>query len=96
MTTPFSFHRVRAGLFTRNTPIILLPGTVISRPTGPTIVLCVRGIVVISLLFAPHRGLLQRRLKQWANRRQLHIDAVREILDAPARQVVGDEAQMRV
>jgi manganese/zinc/iron transport system permease protein len=40
--------------------------------TGPTIVLVVSSFVVISLLFAPNRGLLWRWLHQRRNRRRLH------------------------
>jgi manganese/zinc/iron transport system permease protein len=44
--------------------------------TGPTIVLSISAIVVASLLFAPHRGLLWRWLQAWRNRRTLQLEAV--------------------
>jgi manganese/zinc/iron transport system permease protein len=44
--------------------------------TGPTIVLCVAGIVIFSLLLAPNRGLLWARLRHARNRRRLRTDAV--------------------
>lgn len=39
----------------------LLSSTTANLPTGPTIVLCVGVVVVVSLLLAPHRGLAWRR-----------------------------------
>ena len=45
-------------------------------PTGPTIVLCISSIVLISLLFAPNRGLVYNRLRGWRQRRNLAIDSV--------------------
>lgn len=42
-------------------------------PTGPTIVLIVSAIVLVSLLFAPHRGLVWRRLRELQNRRRLVV-----------------------
>jgi manganese/zinc/iron transport system permease protein len=40
--------------------------------TGPTIVLVVSSFVVVSLLFAPNRGLLWKWLRHQRNRRRLH------------------------
>ncbi|MDX1547008.1 MAG: metal ABC transporter permease, partial [Rhodothermales bacterium] len=40
----------------------LASSTTANLPTGPTIVLCVTVFVVVSLLFAPHRGLVWREL----------------------------------
>jgi manganese/zinc/iron transport system permease protein len=56
-------------------------GTVISGlgeglSTGPVIVLCISVIVVVSLLFAPNRGLLWNWLAQQRNRRQLQTEQV--------------------
>lgn len=53
-------------------------GTVISAmargmSTGPTIVLCVSGIVLFSLVFAPHRGLVWGWFQQWRNRQRLRL-----------------------
>lgn len=45
-------------------------------PTGPTIVLVISGIVVVSLLFAPNRGLLWRWIRNRRNARKLKLDAV--------------------
>jgi manganese/zinc/iron transport system permease protein len=58
-----------------------ISGAVISSltariPTGPTIVLCVSLIVLISLLFAPNRGLIWNAVKKIKNRRKLALDAV--------------------
>jgi manganese/zinc/iron transport system permease protein len=54
-------------------------GTLISSAgqgiaTGPTIVLVASLIVLVSLLFAPARGLLPAWLRQQRNRRELHLD----------------------
>ncbi|MEL6820402.1 MAG: metal ABC transporter permease [Calditrichota bacterium] len=45
-------------------------------PTGPTIVLAISGIVIVSLFFSPNRGLFWRWLRQMRNRQDFHIDAV--------------------
>jgi manganese/zinc/iron transport system permease protein len=44
--------------------------------TGPVIVLCASVIVVISLLFAPNRGLIWSWLRQLRNRRRLRTNQV--------------------
>lgn len=58
-----------------------LVGTIISSliehmPTGPTIVVIISLFVVLSLGFAPHRGLLWTKLKESQNRRNLHADKI--------------------
>ncbi|MEM1126419.1 MAG: metal ABC transporter permease [Bacteroidota bacterium] len=55
-------------------------------PTGPVIVLCISGVVVVSLLLAPNRGLVWRRLRQWRNGRRLRLEAVLLDLYALAQQ----------
>ena len=45
-------------------------------PTGPTIVLSLSVIVVVSLLFAPNRGIVWSELRERRNRHQLRADAV--------------------
>ncbi|MEM8484389.1 MAG: metal ABC transporter permease [Bacteroidota bacterium] len=50
--------------------------TITHLPTGPTIVLVISGIVVISLFLAPNRGLLWRWLRNRRNAQQLKLDAV--------------------
>jgi len=47
-----------------------------SLPTGPTIVLIVSVIVMISLLFAPNRGLVFRKVREWKAGKNLRVDAV--------------------
>jgi manganese/zinc/iron transport system permease protein len=42
----------------------LISGAASGLSTGPTIVLCASAIVLVSLLFSPHRGLLARWLRQ--------------------------------
>ncbi len=55
-------------------------------PTGPTIVLCVSTIVVVSLLLAPNRGLLWQWARRRRNRRRLRVEAVLGDLYALASQ----------
>jgi len=45
-------------------------------PTGPTIVLCISGIVIISMLFAGNRGLFWNRLRRRRSRKKLALEAV--------------------
>jgi manganese/zinc/iron transport system permease protein len=54
----------------------LISARVDNLPTGPTIVLIVSGIVVISLLFAPNRGLLPAWFAAQRRRRDLEADTV--------------------
>ncbi len=44
--------------------------------TGPVVVLCVSAIVLVSLFFAPNRGLTWNWLKQQRNRRLLQLETV--------------------
>jgi manganese/zinc/iron transport system permease protein len=54
----------------------LLSSTINRLPTGPTIVLCISVIVLVSLLFAPNRGLVWRFARNRRNARKLKLDAV--------------------
>ena len=45
-------------------------------PTGPMIILCATVIVVVSILFAPHRGLLWDAIRQRRHRRRLRRAAL--------------------
>jgi manganese/zinc/iron transport system permease protein len=58
-------------------------------PTGPTIVLCATAIVVVSLLFAPRRGLVWRELRQRRDARRLRLGAVLADLAALEREHDG-------
>ena len=58
-------------------------------PTGPTIVLCVTAIVVVSLLLAPNRGLVWRALRERRNRRRLRVAGVLADLYALEAQHAG-------
>ncbi|MGQ0793386.1 MAG: metal ABC transporter permease [Deltaproteobacteria bacterium] len=49
-------------------------------PTGPTIVLCVSLIVLLSLVFAPNRGIAWRWIRDRRNSRKLQSEAVLEDL----------------
>jgi manganese/zinc/iron transport system permease protein len=61
-------------------------------PAGPTIVLCVTGVVVLSLLAAPNRGLVWRWLAEWRRRRRLRVEAVLADLYALGAQHEGSRA----
>lgn len=45
-------------------------------PTGPVIVVVVSVIVGASLLFAPNRGFVFRKIREWKSGRSLRVDAV--------------------
>ncbi len=48
----------------------------VGLPTGPTIVLSITLLVVISLAFAPRRGLVWNKVRRYRNRSRLRLDAV--------------------
>ena len=54
--------------------------------TGPTIVLVATGLVALSLLFAPARGLVWARIRTWRSQRSLALEAVLDDLAALAAQ----------
>jgi len=69
---------VLAGIFGALSGIV---GAVISSntshlPTGPTIVLSISAIVIISLFLAPNRGLVWAWLRQKKSRRRIRMDSV--------------------
>ena len=45
-------------------------------PTGPTIVICISLLVLVSLFLAPNRGLVWRWVRDWRNARRLRLEAV--------------------
>jgi manganese/zinc/iron transport system permease protein len=55
-------------------------------PTGPTIVLCAGSIMLVSLLFAPGRGLLAEVVRSRRSRRNLRERGILEDMFALARQ----------
>ena len=55
-------------------------------PTGPTIVLCVTAVVVVSMMVSPARGILWHRLRHWHRDRQLRQEALLLDLYALANQ----------
>jgi manganese/zinc/iron transport system permease protein len=72
-----------------------IAGAVISSsaarvPTGPTIVLCLAGLVAVSLLLAPNRGIAWGWAREQVGRRKLQVDAVLCDLEILAAQH-GDE-----
>lgn len=54
----------------------IISSTAAGLSTGPTIVLCVSAIVLISLLFSPNRGLVWNWLRHQRNRRRLRVATV--------------------
>jgi manganese/zinc/iron transport system permease protein len=71
-------------------------GTLISSsaeklPTGPVIVLCISIIVLVSMLFAPNRGLLWNWMRALQNRRRLRARAVLADLNTLAMQHPNQE-----
>lgn len=69
----------------------VLSSTAERTPTGPTIVLCLSVVVLVSLLFAPERGLLWNALRSHRNRRRIQTDAVLHDLLALAVQHPGTD-----
>jgi len=55
-------------------------------PTGPAIVVCVTAFAIFSLAFAPNRGLVWSRVRQWRNAQTLRSSAVLADLLALAQQ----------
>ncbi len=54
----------------------VVSSTMQNMPTGPTIVLCMGGIVLVSLLLAPNRGIVWRWIRERRNARRLQVEAV--------------------
>lgn len=54
--------------------------------TGPVIVLCISVIVLLSIVFAPARGLFWAYLRQWRNRSRLRTEAVLQDIFLMSRQ----------
>ncbi|MBI2862311.1 MAG: metal ABC transporter permease [Chloroflexi bacterium] len=64
----------------------VISSTAARLPTGPTIVLCVSVITLVSLLLAPRRGLVWSWVRHQLNRRRLRVEAVLSDLYALASQ----------
>ena len=64
----------------------LLSSSISRLPTGPTIVLCISAIVVISIFLAPSRGLVWSWLREKRNRGRLRLEGVLEDLYSLALQ----------
>jgi manganese/zinc/iron transport system permease protein len=58
----------------------VLSATVERLPTGPTVVLCLALVMLVSLFLAPRRGLAWSALRELRNRRRLRLEAVLEDL----------------
>jgi len=64
----------------------VISSTTARLPTGPTIVLCISAIVLVSITLAPNRGLVWRWVRHQRNRRRLRVKAVLADLYALASQ----------
>ncbi|GAB4365032.1 MAG: iron chelate uptake ABC transporter family permease subunit [Calditrichia bacterium] len=64
----------------------LVSSSFAQMPTGPTIVVSISGVVGLSILIAPNRGIIWRWLRERSNRQKLQIDAVLDDLYILARQ----------
>ncbi len=64
----------------------IVSSATVRLPTGPTIVVCISAIVIISVLFAPTRGLMWNWLREQQNRRKLQLTAVLSDLYILAKQ----------
>lgn len=64
----------------------MVSSTAARLPTGPTIVLCMSAIVLLSLTIAPNRGLVWAWFRRQHARRALRVDAVLRDLEALAGQ----------
>lgn len=58
----------------------LLSSSISRLPTGPTIVLCVSAIVLISIFLAPARGLIWKWVREAKNRGRLRLEGMLEDL----------------
>jgi manganese/zinc/iron transport system permease protein len=65
---------------------VLISSSAERLPTGPTVVLCLSFLVVVSLLLAPNRGVLWSAVRERVNRRRLHTEAVLNDLYVLAKQ----------
>lgn len=79
-TDRLSFVVLLAGLFGASSGVAgaVISATTARLPTGPVIVLCATAIVLISLLFAPNRGILSAWTRAHRNRKILRIAGVLE------------------
>jgi len=64
----------------------VISSTISRLPTGPTIVLCISAIVVVSLLLAPNRGLMWSWVRHHRNRQRIQVETVLQDLYALASQ----------
>ena len=64
----------------------LISSSMVHMPTGPTIVLCISAIVVVSIAIAPNRGLVWNWIRSQRERRKLQIEVVLNDLYALASQ----------
>lgn len=71
----------------------LLSSSTRNLPTGPTIVLAISAIAVLSLLLAPNRGVVPNWLQHRSNRRRLRVEAVLSDMYVLAQQHEGVEVE---
>lgn len=54
----------------------LISSSVVNMPTGPIIVVVITGIAFISLLFAPNRGLVWKKIRGYKNKKEINSNMV--------------------
>jgi manganese/zinc/iron transport system permease protein len=62
-------------------------------PTGPAVVVCISAIAILSLLFAPNRGIVWSRIAAIGHRRSIRTDTVLGDMYALARHHEGHEQE---
>lgn len=77
-TDKLSIMVILASIFGALSGIIgtILSSSIPKMPTGPIIVIVITAIAFISLLFAPKRGLLWKKLRDYYNKRELNTNMV--------------------
>lgn len=77
-TDRLSVMVVLAGTFGAVSGLIgtVISSTISKMPTGPSIVLIISIIVLISILFSPNRGLVWRYIREVRNQKDVNVDQV--------------------
>lgn len=77
-TDRLSVMAILAGFFGAISGVIgtYISSTMSNMPTGPSIVIVISIIVIISILLSPNRGLLWRRLREIKNQKNITVDQV--------------------
>jgi manganese/zinc/iron transport system permease protein len=69
---------VLAGVFGAASGMLgaIISSTTERLPAGPSIVLCASAVVAVSLLAAPHRGIIWQWVRHWRHQRRLGLEAL--------------------